>query len=103
MLGRSDTVIALNNGIKIELESMVAQVQELVEECDVCVLYIYGKLVLIIEQQISIIQKIIDKFNEGQPYYSRISDYIIIGVRNFPRTNSGKLKKNELIKMAERR
>ena len=102
VLGRNDTVVALNNGIKIELESMDAQAKKLFKECDVCVLYIDGELVLIIESPIPDVQNRINDFNEGQPYYSRIADYIITGCA-FPRTNSGKLKRNELKNMAERK
>ncbi len=95
VLGRSDTVVALNNGIKIELESMDAQIKELIKECDACILYKDGKLVLVIERNVSDIQKMINIFNEGQPYYSRISDHIITGFP-FPRTELGKLKRNLL-------
>ncbi len=100
VLGRSDTVVALNNGIKIELESMDAQVKQIIEECDACVLYKDGKLVLVIDRPVSDIQQLINKFNEGQPYYSRIFDYKITGCP-FPRTELGKLKRNKLIEIVE--
>ena len=100
VLGRSDTVVALNNGIKIELESMDAQVKQIIEECDACVLYKDGKLVLVIDRPVSDIQQLINKFNEGQPYYSRIFDYKITGCP-FPRTELGKLKRNILIEIVE--
>lgn len=102
VLGRSDTVVALNNGIKIELESMDAELKKIISGCDVCVLYIDEKLVLAIEYADLDIQKSINIFNEGQPYYSRISEYVIIGAP-FPRTNSGKLKRNELKSIVERK
>ncbi len=102
VLGRSDTVVALNNGIKIELESMDAEAKKVIDECDACILYIGGKLVLVMADVVSDIQKIINVFNEGQPYYSRVSDYVILGAP-FPRTNSGKLKRNELKRIVERK
>ena len=91
----------MDNGIKIELETMDAQVKLFIKESDVCILSINGKLVLITEYPIPNIQERIKRFNEGQPYYSRISDYIITRCP-FPRTNSGKLKRNEIKKMLER-
>ena len=102
VLGRNDTVVALNNGIKIELEEMDVQIKKIIEECDVCILYIGGKLMLIIERPIPDVQDRINKFNEGQPYYSRISGYVITG-GPFPRTKLGKLKRKELKDMTERK
>ncbi len=100
VLGRSDTVVALKNGIKIELESMDAQIKKLIEECDACILYIDDKLVLITESSIPDIQNRINQFNEGQPYYSRISDHMISG-SPFPRTELGKLKRTKLKEMVK--